>query len=239
MKNFKSQLRSLITGALISATGGVVFVAQAGTAKKQTIYSPSTGLAITNPMALTNGSFNFNVPDTVQSVDLYILSPTGHMTVLKGVEPSGDASIMLDDKSLDTTLVIPFSATDQTGDATETDTLFVLPGAVQPNVAVQVTATDATETILFGTLASDSGDADGFGVGISGATSGYIKPTLVNGGTTLGALLFVQDSANAGDEAPEQNVSMIGKKVTYTLSAGSDTAQGFLVLPVRLPTTIL
>lgn len=239
MKNFKSQLRSLVTGMAIAATGGVVFVAQAGTALKQTIYSPSTGLAITNPMALTNGSFNFNVADTVQSVDLYILSPTGHMVVLKGVKPSSDASINVDDKRLDTTLVIPFSATDQTGDNTETDTLFVLPGAVQPNVAVQVATVDATETVLFGTLSSDSGDADGFGVGVSVATAGYIKATNVNGGVTLGALLYVQDSANAGDDFPEQNVSMIGKKVTYTLSAGSDTAQGFIVLPVQLPTTIL
>lgn len=238
MRNYKSQLRSLALGAAIAAVGGAVYVTPAGGTEKATLYSPSTGLEVTNPMPLTNGSFNFNVEDTVAAVDLYILSPTGHFVVVKNVKPSGDASIVIDTSKQDTTLVIPFNHADGTA-ASETRTGFILPGSVQPNPAVNVTTLDDTETIDVGTLSSDSGDADGFMDGVSVAVAGYIKPTLANAGITLGTKLFVQDSANAGDEAPEQDISQIGKEVTYTLSAGSDTAAGFIILPVRLPVSSL
>jgi hypothetical protein len=44
----------------------------------------------------------------------------------------------------------------------------------------------------------------------------------------------VLDSANAGDDAPEQDVASAGKDITYTLTAGSDTAKGFIYLPINL-----
>lgn len=238
MKNFKSQLRSLVTGAIVASIGGVVYAALAGTTKKASLFNPDTGLPIANPLALTNGSFDFNVADTVQALDLYILSPTGHMAVVKNVKPSGDASIMIDTGQAFTTLVIPFHYADGTAN-TEISTGFIVPGAVQSNPAVDVKAIDAGITIDVGTLSSASGDADGFVDGVSVATLGYVKGTLLNTGVTLGALLKVQDTANAGDAAPEQSTVSIGKQVTYTLSAGADTAQGYILLPVQLPVASL
>lgn len=237
MRNFKSQLRSLTTGAVIATAGGVVYVTAAGGTAKASLLD-ADGAALANPLTLTRGGFDFNVADTVTSVDLYILSPTGHMVVAKGVKPSGDASIMVDTGRVDTTLIIPFNAADQTG-GTEKLTGFVLPGAVQPNVAVDVVTIDATETIDVGTDSGDSGDANGFMDTVSVGTAGYIKPTLLASGDTMGALLSVLDSANAGDDAPEQDVSMIGKEVSYTLTAGSDTAAGFIVLPMQLRPSLL
>lgn len=233
MHHFKSQLRSLTTGAILAAAGGVVYVTAAGGTAKAAL-TDKAGAALANPLALTNGSFDFYVADTVASVDLYILTATGHMVVSKGIKPSGDATISYNHKSLDTVLVIPFNAADQTADATETTTGFVLPGAVQPGVAVDVSAIHAAKTIAFGTLSSAGGVAAGFGTGVSVATAGYIKATVANAGVTLGADLYVQDSANAGDHVPEQNTDKIGKTVTYTLSAGTTTAAGFILLPVQL-----
>ena len=135
--------------------------------------------------------------------------------------------------------VIPFNVADQAGDATETGCDFTQVGAVQPNVSIYVDTVDATETVDFGTDSGDSGDADAFIDGLSVATAGLIKATNVNGSVTLGAKLYVQDSANSDDDYPEQDISQIGKEFTYTLSAGADTAAGFFVIPQILPVTSL
>jgi hypothetical protein len=237
-RNYNGQLKNLATNSMIARAGGFVYVAAAGTTAKLAL-TDKDGAALANPLALTNGSFDFNVPDTTAAVDLFIQSPTGHFVVLTNVKPSGDASVFVDASQLQTTMVIPFNVDDQTGDNTETRCGFTQTGAVQPNVSVQVLTVDATETVNFGTLSTDSGDADGYVVGVSVATAGYIKATGVNGATTLGALLIVQDSANSGDKFPEQNTSQIGKEFTYTLSAGADTAAGYFVVPVQLPVTSL
>lgn len=238
MRNFNSQLKSLVTSKAIESSGGKVMVVTAGGSAKVSLLD-ADGAALTNPLSLTRGGFDFNVADTVASVDLYIQTPTGHFLVVKGVKPSGDASIYYDNSVSHTTFVIPFDADDQAGDATETGTGFTLVGAVQPNVAIDVVDIDATETIDAGTDSGDSGDADGFIDGLSLATAGYIKATNANGAVTLGSKLYVQDSANAGDDYPEQDISQIGKEVTYTLSSGADTAAGFIVLPQQLPASSL
>lgn len=238
MKNYKSQLKSLITLSMIAAAGGFVYVAATGTTAKLSL-TDQDGAALSNPLALTNGSFDFFVADTVTAVDLFIQSPTGHFLVVKNVKPSADASLYVDDSQAHTTMIIPFNAADQAGDATETPCGFTQIGAVQPNVAVDVLTVDATETVDFGTLSSASGDADAFIDGISVATAGYIKATNANGAATLGAKLYVQDSVNAGDDFPEQDISQIGKQFTYTLSAGADTAAGYFIVPVQLPVSSL
>jgi hypothetical protein len=238
MKNYNSQLKSLITQSMIALTGGFVYVASAGTTAKLSL-TDKNGAALSNPLALTNGSFDFNVADSVVSVDLFIQSPTGHFLVVKGLKPSGDSSLFIDDSQAQTTMVIPFNVANQAGDATETPCGFTIIGAVQPNVAIDVLTVDATETVDFGTLSTASGDADGFIDGVSVATAGYIKATNVNGSATLGAKLYVQDSANAGDKCIEQDISQIGKQLSYTLSAGADTAAGYFIVPVQLPVSSL
>ncbi len=240
MRHYKTQLRSAIDGATIATTGGKCYVTAAGGTAKATLYD-NAGAALANPISLTTGKIEFNTADSVASVDIYVQAPTGHFVISKALKPSGDASLLYNNKSLATTFVIPFNVADQTGDATETVCGFTIPSgaAVQPNVAVDVVTVDATETVQFGTLSSASGDADGFAVLVPLTTAGYIKATLVNGGVTLGAKLFVQDSANAGDAVPEQDVSQAGKQFSYTLTAGSDTAAGFLVVPMQLrPSTL-
>lgn len=238
MKNYKSQLRNALTGASIAIAGGAVYVAAANTTRKLALFNPDTGLPLANPVSLVNGSFDFNTADNVAAVDLFIQSPTGHFIVVKNVAPSGDASINIDTSRHITTMVVPFNILD-TAAATETRTGFTVPGAAQPNPAVDIKTLDAGITIDFGTLSTDSGDADGFVDGISTANATYVKASLQNGSTTLGVDLFVQDSANAGDKAPEQNTNKRGKEITYTLQAGADTAAGYLILPVALPVSSL
>ena len=159
-------------------------------------------------------------------------SPTGHGVVAANIIPSGPTEIRIDQNARHSMLRIPFHVDDA---SSETTTGFVEPanGMILPNPTVTVGATDAGITIDVGTLSSDSGDADGFMDGVSVATLGLAKATLLNSGVTMGALLKVQDSANAGDAAPEGHVGA-GKAITYTLTGSPDTAAGVINLPVLL-----
>lgn len=236
MKHYRIQLVDALTQKAISASGGKVYVAQGGLAAKQTLYTKA-GAALSNPVALNNGMLEFYVADTVVDVDLFIQAPSGHFVVVKDVAPSGPNSIYIDKSKADTVMVIPFAIAD-TSAAAETDTGFDLPAKalVKPQgQAVDVLTADSGITIDVGTDSGDSGDADGFVDGLSVATATLVKATNANGSVTLGAKLYVQDSANAGDDFPEADSSQAGKSVTYTLSAGADTAAGFIIMPIQLP----
>ena len=106
---------------------------------------------------------------------------------------------------------------------TETQTAFTLPtNAVVHDVFLNVITVDATETVDVGT-AGTSNDPDGFLIGASLATAGLVKGTLASTGQTRGALLYA-DESGAGVLVPEDSVAAGGDPVTYTCSAGSDTA---------------
>jgi hypothetical protein len=235
LKRFSIQLSALMFGEAIIAAGGKCIVCKADSPDKETIYSPTTELAISNPLTPVRGKIEFSTLDTVLSVDLYIQAPGGQFLVERGVKASGPNEFIIDTRRMQQTYVLPFSIADTTA-TTETNTGIAIPtnGAVQPNPLLRVTAIDATETIDVGTLSTDSGDADGFLAAAAVGVLGLVKGSLLASGATLGALLFVLDSANAGDDAPEQDVASAGKDITYTLTAGSDTAKGFIYLPINL-----
>lgn len=222
-------------GIAITGTGGKCFVAQAGDTLKRVIYD-ADGVVATNPVAFSSGHLHFEVLKSVTSVDLYIQAPGGQFRKIKGVVPGDRNTVAIDTMRLLHHYLIPWAAADYTA-ATETDTGFTVPtrGGVSPmGVGVEVTAIDATEDIDVGTLSTDSGDADGFIDSAPVGVVGFIKATLLASGDTMGALLSVLDSANAGDDAPEADFTMSGKAITITLSAGSDTGKGIVVLPVIL-----
>jgi hypothetical protein len=216
----------------------MVMVVTANGAAKVDLFNMD-GTAIANPVAFTNGYVEFQFDGDTNSVDLYGISPTGHGFVAKGVEPSGDNEINIDTNVLHTVVAIPFSYADVTADATETDTGMDLPlyAAVLPTPLVRVLTADATETIEVGLLSTETaGDADGFIDAVSVDTVGLFKATGANAGNTMGALFEVQDSANAGDivEEPHAITGANARSVSYTLTAGSDTAEGIILLPLML-----
>lgn len=221
-------------GKIIQASGGMVGVYQGAT---KNAITDKDGTALSNPLALTNGAATFYVLATVTSVDIAIMCPGGQFLFIEDVD-EGLADIAVDVTNRNQVAKIPYSITDTTA-TTETDTGFDLPynSVVQPWPGVLPLAVDATEDIDVGILSSETaGDADGFIDGVSVATAVYSKATLLTSGDTMGALLSVQDSANAGDDAPEPYpiVSANGRSVSYTLSAGTDTATGFILLPYTL-----
>lgn len=107
-------------------------------------------------------------------------------------------------------------------DGNETSTSVTLPAkAVVKNVFLNVVtaeATGTTKTINVGTDSTDSGDADGYLAGVSVASIGLVKGTLLNSGQTLGALLTT-DEGGTGELVPEIDIASGGKEITFT--AGS------------------
>jgi len=233
MREYKIQLKSAALLTAIITAGGTCYVATNGAAAKATLYT-AAGSSLANPVTPTRGNINFFVADSVSLVDLYILAPGGQFLVVKDLAASGPNEILVDTSNRHQCMVIPISYADSTA-AAETATGFTEPAnaLMLPNPAFKVTAIDATETIDVGTLSTDSGDADGFLAAIDVATLGLVKATVVNGGNTMGALFEIQDSANSGDIAPEGHVSG-EKSITYTTTAGSDTVEGFAILPYLL-----
>lgn len=142
--------------------------------------------------------------------------------------------------------------------ASETDTGWDLPqyGEIDAlSMGVFVQTIDATETINVGLLYSENsngGDADGFLVGLSIATAGWVRPAVVwaQGGsnyptaTTQGfGAYFTATSLQPTAGTGVANVWALTihnhfgdgtqKSISYTCSSGSDTFVGFLMFRWR------
>jgi hypothetical protein len=105
----------------------------------------------------------------------------------------------------------------------ETQTGFTLPAtAIVRDVYLNVITVDATETVDVGTQGT-SNDPDGFLVTASLATAGLVKGSLADGAVTRGALLYEITEATTA-AAKTDCITAGGDPVSYTCSAGSDTA---------------
>lgn len=227
--HFRIQLKDRVTQQSIIASGvagaGVVFVAQPGTTQKATL-TDKFGTSLNNPLALSSGLMDFCVPLTTLTVDLYIQSPTGHFIVYKGVSPSGLNEIAIDTSDRRTTMLIPFNIADCTA-AVEQDTKFLLPSNGRfldrlHGCGLNITTIESAgaKTASVGLLSSQSGgSATGLINASSTATLGQVIGT--NGG------LF---SSNAPALASAQTAA----NISYTLSASSVAAAGFIILPLQL-----
>jgi hypothetical protein len=106
---------------------------------------------------------------------------------------------------------------------TETETGFTLPtNAIVHDVFLNVITVDATETVDVGTTGT-SNDPNGFLAGASLATEGLVFGSLADGAVTRGALLFeITEATTAAARKPD--ITAGGDTISYTCSAGSDTA---------------
>jgi hypothetical protein len=96
--------------------------------------------------------------------------------------------------------------------------------AIVKDVYLNVITVDATETVDVGTQGT-SNDPNGYLAAASLATAGLVKGILADGGVTLGALLF-EETGTGADVANARTVDITagGDPISYTCSAGSDTA---------------
>lgn len=239
------QLVNQRTKMSIDDDSGVCNVLTVNSPAEATIYSDDTGTAASNPLTISNGAIRFWTAATVTSVDLSILTATGHAVFVRDLTPS-QHRVDIDTENRTQLLVVPFGASDNV----ETDTGFDLPAKcrIDPfRLGLRITTVDSTETINVGILSSESGgDADGFIVAASVATLGYVNliPQITNGTTIdyvstnyVGVLLATSITgadavATLGGWTPKCNYVTDGtaKSITYTGSAGSDTAAGYILI---------
>ena len=209
-------------GVSISDAGGSCYVSTVDVPAKATL-TTSAGAALANPVTLSQGEIDFHAADSVLSVDLYGIAPNGQFFILKGVKPSGPNEIVIDTQQKNQVAKIPFEI-DDTAAATETDTGFDMPaGAFMlgrlSGCGLDIVDLDATETIDVGTLSTESGgDPNGLIAASSVAAAGAVIGT-------NGALF----STNA----PHIMVAST-QSISYTLTAGTDAASGFILLPYML-----
>jgi hypothetical protein len=225
--HFRLQLISADSGAVINGTGGAAQVCTTGTGTKAAIYD-KTGAALTNPIQMTDGSIDFYTLDTVASVDIYGISPGGHAFVKRGQAAPGQQEIRINPHDRAQVALIPFSGVDSTA-AAEKDTGFDLPVncMVSPHLGIEVLGAQA-KTMDFGILASETGDADGFAVGIDLTTAGSVLAKSAST-ATRGALI------GAGTLDRGHVVASGKQSVSYTTQSGTTTANGLLVIPYTLP----
>lgn len=223
MKRISFQLVDMEAKSITSA-GGVVHVATAGSPAKATL-TDKDGVALANPVSLTNGGAEFYVADSVSTVDVYIQAP-GHQFVVKtGLVPANH-NLKVDLSERYQIYKIPFASADSVA-ATEKSTGFRLPdfGQVLPllggaGITVTTAATAGAKTVAVGTLSTEAGgSANGFITAISTAALG--KVVGANGA------LFVAN-------APAITGAATAKTISYTTGAADAGVAGFAILPVIL-----
>jgi len=208
-------------GQALSGTGGQVYVAAAGDAAKVAIYDKD-GVALTNARALTAGGVQFHTVSTVTSVDLYIQAPGGQFLTKLAVPTGAYYDLVVDTSNKHQLFVIPFAIGDTTA-ATETDTGFNVPTSSQvlgrlSGCGLRVTTADAGQTIVVGLLSTESG----------GSANGFITAT----STTSAVQLIGANGAFFSTNAPHLADAVVAKSISYTLDASTNTAEGFILLPV-------
>ncbi len=144
--------------------------------------------------------------------------PTGLVTRKKFDGDVTDSRLAASTKFVNKTAVIRCTA-----QTSETETGFTLPAnAIVKDVWLNVITVDATETVDVGTTGT-SNDPDGFLDAASLATEGLVYGSLADSAVTRGVLLFeITEATTAAARMPD--ITAGGDTISYTCSAGSDTA---------------
>lgn len=239
---FDIQIADRFAGnSTVLTTGGKMIVCLNGEYTLATLKDPDNDFAsLSQPVSATRGKFRFAVARSSASpvsVDVYGTAPTGHGFRYYGAKPGTPNTLRVDTNDIQSHLVLPFSYA--SGAATEIDHGLDLPiGAlVGPFCFIDVKAIDATETLDVGIKSSETGgDADGFLAAISVGTLGVTRPTWAS--TSVAGALLRESQDTAATFTPVQHeVVSGGQSVTWTITTGSDTGTGRIVIPYQIGVT--
>lgn len=235
------QLKDVFKKVNLNDSGGVVFVAKAGTSEKAALQD-QYGSVLTNPIQLTSGLINFFFDTAITAnVDLYGMTGKGHWfeyingggvagTTTGGVSPSGPNEINVDTSDKRHRMKIPFSYVDCTP-GTEYETGFKLPVPAKVldrlhggGILVTTASAAGTATLSVGILSSETGGAaTGFINGSSTAALGQVTPT--NGSLFSSNAPYNTDTLSGS--------TPYGTDISYTLGSGNG-GEGFIILPYQL-----
>ena len=224
-------------GDILRSAGGSVLVSRASNASKATLFK-ADGSSQANGFALTAGGAEFYIEDSVDtSVDVFVMSPSGHFACKFGVLP-GYHEMGIDLQNRRQTLMCPVAAADYTAN-TETATIFTFPQCnIEPNPSVFVSTLEAAKTLSVGLLSSETGgSATGIMAAISVAAAGALQATLANGAQTLGALLKVLSdggTVNVPRSFTSQGTATNARTLSVTTAAASASFKAYAYVPYYL-----
>lgn len=226
-------------GRIIS--GVTAFVYTAGTKTLATLYADSNRTALANPITRSQFATDDKIKfwAAAESVDIVINDDKGNTGVYSGVTYNRHV-LKLDRSGADKCLVFPMVFN---SGGTETDTGLDLPKyALVTDVALEVVDTDATETVAFGILSSETGgDADGLLASTSVANAGYFGTVGITVGSNETYISAVRKGLLMGSGSVGTDVandfgqpggsghfvaSTNGTSISYTPSS-SDTFTGY------------
>lgn len=229
-------------------SGCLVFVYDAGTKTLSTLYKDATGTSLANPITraqfASDEAIKFYSAST--SHDIFVAHSDGSAADYASVTPETH-TLPLNRDGVDKVIVFPM-VFNSGGTETSTGLSIPLKGHVY-DVAVEVTTTDATETVSIGLLSSGTGgDADGFLATASVANAGFVKPYVVTTGSsetyvsTASFGVLMGPSATGADDSNADTGVARGwgyvadgsntREITYTPSS-SDTFAGYGYLYVK------
>ena len=200
-------------GPSITGTGGKCIVTEAGGQEYLTLYDADGG-ALTNLISLTAGRGVFYTLDTIESVDIFILTGEGYSVQLWGVKADALHQVPVDRGNLHQMLVVPISIADQVTDATAVATGFTLIAGMVflPFPMVKIDTVDAAITVDVGI----TGDEDGF---ISAAsTASAVVVTDTNGTLVASTAVYIATAV----------------ALKWTFLTAADTATLYAYLPYML-----
>lgn len=239
-KKYTLTVKDPRTGEAITS-GVLAMIYNAGTKTLSTLYSNDARTSLANPITRTQ----FAADDKVEfytaqtTVDIFIADDKGNVSFIPSVSPT-EHTLHLNRDGVNKCLVIPFSP-----NTSETDTGIDLPLNVWVyDAMIEVVTVDATETMDLGLLSTETaGDANGILTGVPMDTAGFIKPWSVTDSTTedyvsspyWGALMGIGTAGTsaATDQGQPGGPGHVisgsnARSITYTHSAGSDTAAGYI-----------
>lgn len=206
-----------VKGETLIQSGGAVLVVAAGTYELLSLFNADNpGASLAQPVAFSGGYARFAVDGSVNTVDLYGITPEGYAFQVYDIEAQHRSEYAINGGVLDQTLVVPFHFNNTSGDTGVPLPAGSLVFSEKPP-AVVVKDVDATETLDVG----DDADPNGYLAAASVAVAGTIV-------SPLGAYLTITSGLGL------QKVIAASQTLHLAQSAGWDTGAGYVAFPYRL-----
>lgn len=228
------QLSNSRTGSPIDDDTGTYNVLTASSPAEVTIYSNDTGTSASNPGTITDGEIHFFTLSTVASVDLTVLTASGHAFFLEGLTPSQHRLEVNPDDWGEQKLVLQMTLPGAS--ATMVDTGFDLPTASLVRDAFVHIVTVASDTdVNVGT----SVNTDGFLAAIDTSGTGMLGTVEDLTAGSIGVLLATSTSSAIRKRYVPANATS-GRSIVWEQLSSSTvtTAYGYIYIIYDLMPTV-
>ena len=233
-REYYLQLINSRTMSPIDDDTGVYNVYTVSTPTEATIYSDTNGTSQANPGTISNGIIRFFTALSVESVDVSILTASGHAIFVEALTASQHRVLVNPDEWKNQKLVIGMTLPGTS--ATIVDTGFDLPATSLTKEAYLHITTVATDTdVDLGT----STDTDGFLDGIDTSATGLLGLVEDLTAGSIGALLATTSSSAIRKVYVPANATS-GKSIVWTMTgtATATTAYGYIYIIYDLMPTV-